>query len=393
MATHRVIIAGGGVGGLEAALALHALATDAVGITVLEPAHELVDTPMLVARAFGGDEVPRVAISDILAGTGVRHLSDRIESVAPAAQSLRTSGGDDLEYDSLIVATGARAVPAFHSIATFRPDALEPIRSLLDDLAEGRVRSVAYVIPPGPAWPLPAYELALMTAAHTADAGQHATITVVTPEPQPLAAFGPAASAAVGKLLADSGVAVMTDAFVEAGPAGGLLVIHPGRRHLDTERVVALPRLEARRVAGLPAGRDGFLPIDRHCRVREVEHVYAIGDVAGFPVKHGVLAAQMAGVAAQDISAVAGVALDPTPFAPILRGTLLTGGARHYLRGAPHHSIAAEHLLWWPPAKVAAPYLAPVLAEESGDVLLDLDHGPQGLAIRHELDPDLASLA
>jgi sulfide:quinone oxidoreductase len=120
--------------------------------------------------------------------------------------------------------------------------------------------------------------------------------------------------------------------------------------------------------------------------VRGVAGVYAAGDIADFPVKHGGLAAEMADAAAEDIAARAGADLVPAPFAPVLRGTLLTGsGERHHLRGGPHESTASERLLWWPPAKVAARYLAPVLAQRSGEALRDVETRTGGLSVHHQL--------
>ena len=64
------------------------------------------------------------------------------------------------------------------------------------------------------------------------------------------------------------------------------------------------------------------------------------------------------------------------PFWPVLRGVLLTGGAPLYLRtvvgdgeapvarrlGAGPSSAVGRRALWWPPAKVAGRYLAPLMA-------------------------------
>jgi hypothetical protein len=57
--------------------------------------------------------------------------------------------------------------------------------------------------------------------------------------------------------------------------------------------------------------------------------------------------------------------LEPEPFRPVLRGMLLTGGNNRWLRGpAPDTataSKASERALWWPPTKIATPYLEPYL--------------------------------
>jgi len=112
--------------------------------------------------------------------------------------------------------------------------------------------------------------------------------------------------------------------------------------------------------------------------------VLAAGDATTFPVKQGGLATQQADAAAATIAAVLGAAVEPRPFAPVLRGLLLTGGAPLYLRaeldpkgavrsgGAQHRRLTGEvssRALWWPPGKVAGRYLAPYLSTARPSVL------------------------
>ena len=54
MHPYRVLIAGGGVAGLEGALALRALAGDLVSLELLSPTDRFIYKPMLVAEPFGG---------------------------------------------------------------------------------------------------------------------------------------------------------------------------------------------------------------------------------------------------------------------------------------------------------------------------------------------------
>src|SRR6059058_4194671 len=82
---HRVVVAGGGVAGLEAVLALHTQAGSRVQITLLEPSIELVDRPMLVARPFAAGRAERTPIARILGPTGATHLRESLSSVDPAA--------------------------------------------------------------------------------------------------------------------------------------------------------------------------------------------------------------------------------------------------------------------------------------------------------------------
>ena len=380
MNPHRVIVAGGGVAGLEAVLALHAQAPERVAVTLLEPSIELVERPMLVARPFAAGHASHTPIARIIGPTGATHRRESLASVDTAAGTVTIDGGEQLPYDSLLLALGAKPVAAYPSATTFTPADPDALTGLLRDLEEGYSSSVAFVVPTGPVWPFPAYELALLTAREAGSMAEGVKVTVVTPERRALEAFGDAVSDAVEEMLREHGVKLIagTDADLDA---------------LDAERIVALPRLEGRPIDGIPQDEHGFIAIDRNCAVRGVPGVYAAGDGTDFPVKLGGLAAEMADAAAEHIAARAGADIEPQPFVPVLRGKLLTGGAPRSIRGAEGQSDAADHVLWWPPAKVAARHLAPALAGEPGEVLLDVEPGPGALSVRVALDERLGRAA
>ena len=107
-------------------------------------------------------------------------------------------------------------------------------------------------------------------------------------------------------------------------------MINPGDRHLHVKRVIALPELYGPSVRGIPLGEHGFIRVDPHGRVRDVEGVYAAGDAADFPIKHGGVL-QQADVAAQSIAALAGANVMPEPFNPVIHGMLLTDAEPMYL--------------------------------------------------------------
>jgi len=236
------------------------------------------------------------------------------------------------------------------------------------------------VNPTGPVWPFPAYELAMLTATEARSMRAGVRVVVVTPEQRPLEAFGAEASAAVEATLRERGVELVTGTDADLSALG-------------VERVVALPRLEGRRIDGVPQDPHGFIAVDEHCAVRGIRAVYAAGDGTDFPVKLGGLAAEMADAAAEHIAARAGADIEPQPFVPVLRGKLLTGGAPRSLRGAEGVSDVADHILWWPPAKVAARHLAPALGGEHGEVMLDIEPGPDALSVRILLDERLGRVA
>ena len=169
------------------------------------------------------------------------------------------------------------------------------------------MHELAFVIPARMGWPLPVYELALMSAGRAFDMDVELAVTIVTPEDRPLAIFGEAASTAVEARLASAKVSVFTSAYAEI-PAAGEIVIGPGERVLSAQRIVALPELYGPPIRGLPSGEHGFLRADEHGRLHDVGPVYAAGDATDFPIKHGGLASQQADAVAESIAALAGAA-------------------------------------------------------------------------------------
>jgi sulfide:quinone oxidoreductase len=350
-----VLIAGGGVAALEAALALRALAPGRVDVELLAPEPYFWYRPLAVAEPFGLGEARHFDLGDLASAAGAGLTLGALRGVDPRRRVARTVAGATMGYDVLLLAHGALPTPSVPGALTFRgPADAEALGALLAEIDAGAVRRVAFVVPWGAGWSLPAYELALLTAARDVE------VALVTPEDEPLELFGQASSAVVREELEGRGIELRTGAYALDVRDGELRLARDDA--LAVDRVVALPRLRGRRIDGIPATADGFVPVDEHCRVPGVPGVLAAGDATSFPVKQGGIAAQQADAAAEAIAALAGVELEPRPFRAALRGLLLTGGAPRYLSG----SEASAEPLWWPPAKIVARHLAPFLAEVAG---------------------------
>ena len=367
----RVVIVGGGVAGLEAALALRALAGDRVDLTLVSARDDFVLRPMLVARPFSKGKVPTVPLTTIARDVGADLVRSPVSEIDTAAREV-VSEQERIPYDALVVAVGARPVPAFPRALTFTaepdPDALN---GLLRDLEERYSHRVAFVAPPGVGWTIPVYELALLTAAEVEGMGvDDADIRVVTAEPRPLSIFGTAASETVERLLHAAGITLHAGAQATQRDDGALVL---GDEVLKGYRVVAIPRLEGPAFPGLPADADGFIPVDEYGRVQGLEGVYAAGDGADWEIKQGGLATQQADVIAAVIARDAGADVQVEPYRPVLRGQLLTDRGTQQLRStAGGVGRATDRLMWWPPSKVAGKYLAPYLEGETGETLTDL---------------------
>src|SRR5699024_4373074 len=105
-------------------------------------------------------------------------------------------------------------------------------------IEQGYCSSIAVVVPPAGSWSLPGYELALLLADYVRSVGSDVLpIHLVTPEPAPLAIFGPQASTAVTELLEQADITVHAGSYASI-ERGGRITLTPGDRRLDVGRVV-----------------------------------------------------------------------------------------------------------------------------------------------------------
>jgi sulfide:quinone oxidoreductase len=393
---HRVVIAGGGIAGIEALLALHALGADRVELTLVSPTPDFVYRPLAVAEPFALGQPRRTPLAEATRAANATFIEAPLTSVDVAARTVHLGDGQEVGYDALVVATGAASEPAFaNGVFTWDDSSgVEAVGGLLRDLEEGYSQRLAIVVPPGPGWPLPAYELALLISSDARGMGMKPEITLVTPEQAPLAIFGSRAVEVVSEELERAGVRVELGAYAELdhGPPRAI-VLRPSGRRLEVNRILALPRLRGRAPQGIPADPEGFIAVDAHGRVVGAEGVWAAGDGIAFPVKFGGLATEQADAAAADIAADAGAPVERTPFRPVLRGRLLTSRGPRYMRydaaGGGGEGEAATHTLWWPPGKVNGRYLAPWLAAFDDEAVAGQLPHSGGLPVQTDLHRDI----
>ena len=358
-----VLIAGGGIAGLEAALALADLAGDLADLALLAPEPDFVYKPLTVEEPFTHEPAERHELAPALAEIGVELVRGTLESVSPDERAVTTKTGDKLPYDSLVVCVGGRPRHAYENVETFwsyRTDL--PVDALIHRASSSLKGTLVLVVPPATSWSLPLYELALLIRRRSEQLElENLRIRFITPEGAPLAVFGTTASAAIGELFRARRISIETSRTV-VQDSSGCLHLSPHGLPLGDEVVVSLPVIEGPRVSGLPYDPHGFTPIDKHARAEGTEGVYAAGDGTNFPVKQGGLATQQADAAAEHIAAGLGADVEPAPFKPVLRGQLITGAEslnlRHSLTGGHGEGIASMDYLWWPPEKVAGRYLS-----------------------------------
>ena len=386
----HVLIAGAGIAGIEAALALRAFAGPAAHAHLVDPGRRFRIPATATGRAFGVGSAIDHPLADVAARAGATLTHGRLASVDPVRHLAMLAGGQLLTYEALIVAVGARAEPSLPGALTFAGHAdADSVRGVVDEIARSASRGAAtrltIVVPEGCRWPLAAYELALMAADHLMAAGSDGAvdISVVTAEDSPLSVFGPEVSASVERSLGRVGVVVHAGTAVRGWRWGELELAGGGVLHAD--RVIALPVQKGPFVDGLPTDAQGFVRTESDGSVAGAPDVWAVGDSSSFPVKQGGIACQQADSVSAVIARGLGIEMDEVPFRPTLRGWLWDGHGGRFLRADLAGSrtgdagAAADTLLWWPVAKVAGRFLAPFLQGWPADAsLVDLP-SPAGL--------------
>jgi sulfide:quinone oxidoreductase len=337
MSRFSVVVCGGGIAGMEAVLRLRRLAGDQIDITVVSPSDTLVYRPLAVLEPFGAALVHRYPVARIVSDTGVRWIRAGLDWVDRAAQ-IAHAGAEDVPYDALLLAIGGHELPPPAGVFVFSDRTAPAYREVLEQTWSGAISRIAFVTPAEPSWPLPIYELALLTAARAGNADNRPEIILGEPGPRPLAAFGREASDAITELLANANISVYTRSEIrhQDGP-----LLHTPAGDLRPDLIVTVPHITGPNVRGIAGDAlDRFLHVDEHCRVTGAGgRIYSAGDATHLPVKQGGVGAQQADTAAASIVHLAGLGPKPEPLHPVIRGVLLTGGQPLYLTA---HLIAGE---------------------------------------------------
>jgi NADPH-dependent 2,4-dienoyl-CoA reductase/sulfur reductase-like enzyme len=259
----NVLVAGGGIAALEFVHALKDLAGEA-RVTLVAPEEEFVPRPLLVPEPFGSIPRERRRLAELAQELGFTHVRGTISGVEAHARRVTLRGGGTLTYDTLVLAPGAKRLPAFEDALHLGHDTLD---ALYDEIERGDVRTVAVVAPTTTGWLVPLYDAALSTAR----LGAQVTFTGHAPDD-------------VQAALRRAGVELTPDAP-------------------NADRLISLPLIRGPRIPGVPAtGLYGLIPVDEYMRVKGVEHIYAIGDATDHPVKQGVIACRQAQTAAAHVA-------------------------------------------------------------------------------------------
>lgn len=296
---HRVLVLGGGFGGIATAVALRARLEPEDEIVLVERRPTFVmglrKNWVLVGASTTAEGERSLAI---LEGRGIRVVSGTIDSIEPAGHTVDVDG-QRLEADALVVALGAQrdpdAIPGFrdHAIDVYDASASEAGAAAIERFAGGRVLigvfGAPYPCPPGP------YELALLLAERLEARGVPGGVFVFSPHPGSLPILGTDGCASFDGRLANAGITFRPRTQATSVEPGAVITSDGVRIPFDLLLGVPPHRAPSVVVAAGLTGPSGWVAVDARTLETRFPGVYAIGDVTAIPLANG-MALPKAGV-------------------------------------------------------------------------------------------------
>lgn len=298
----RVLVLGGGFGGIAAAVALRTQLAAGDEVVLVDRRDEFVMGVRKTWHVLG--------MSPLAYGTrhlaqleerGIRVIRGEIAEVEPASLTA-TVDGEPLKADALVLALGAAhdmtAVPGLseHGFNVWSREGLEHAHQSIEAFRGGRavigIFGMPHSCPPAP------YELALLLADRLEERGIDAEVSVFTPAPISLPIVGAAGCAPLDARLIEQGIGFLPGNAATVVEAGTVTCANGAKIGFDL--LLAVPRHRVPQVlvdAGL-AGADGWVRVDRDTLETGHPGVWAIGDCTAIPLSNGV-ALPKAGLFAQ----------------------------------------------------------------------------------------------
>ena len=288
----RVVVLGGGVGGtLVANLLDRELGRDSK-VTVVDPTGMHHYQPGYLYVALGQAD-GRWLIRDerTLLRPRVELAVEEAVLVDPQARTVNLKRGGVLEWDYLVIATGARLVPsaipglleAAHGFYSLE-DA-ERLREALRVFKGGRIRvgvaGIPYKCPPAPV------EFTLLVEEYLRRRGIRERSEVTLLSPLNRAFTIESASKLIAPIMQRRGIELMTFFNVESvDPSAGTVESLEGEK-VEYDLLVLVPPHSGADVVGLSKLGDesGWLPTDKHTlQVGEDSGIFALGDATNLPI-------------------------------------------------------------------------------------------------------------
>ena len=289
----RVLILGGGVGGLVASNTLKKKLGTKAEVTLVERKRNFQFPPSYPWLMLGMRKPEQTERSlSTLGSKGIKVVNDEVLSIRLSEKTVKTSN-DSFPFDYLVISLGADyapdSIPGFreHAHHIYSLESAVQFRDAIEKFTGGTIAMGVSRIPfKCPAAP---YEAVLLVEHLLRTKGQRDKVKMIffTPEGLPLPSAGPEIGARVAEMLKSRGIDAKfkvkltevrpREAVFEDGSAMPFDLLFAVPPHKCPQPVVE---------AGL-TDQTGWIPVDPATMQTKHERVYAVGDVTSVPTPSG----------------------------------------------------------------------------------------------------------
>ena len=310
----KVLVLGGGFGGVVAAERLAEHLGDEHQITLVSRSRQFVFYPALVKLAFGKAELPDVSfdLRHTLLNRRVNFIEAEVAHIDPFERNVIIAHGQvegKLPYDYLVFALGRRLaterIMGFyeHAYHLLNVDKAISFGKAVKQLHEGKA---VFGQCSGARLPVPVYESAFALARRLHEKGERerVRITVVSPTTLDLELRDVNAAAAIKKALDAHQIEFLPNLQIESLMQDS--AITRTGESIDFNLLMLVPPFRGSSAASYLGitNEEGYINVDSTMRVAGAERIYAVGDCTNFDgPKMGHMAVRQAEVAAANLAA------------------------------------------------------------------------------------------
>ena len=310
----RVLVLGGGFGGVVAAERLAEQLSDEHQITLVSRSRQFVFYPALVRLAFGKCDKKDVSfdLRDTMLNRRVNFIEAEVAHIDPFERKVSIAHGQvegKLPYDYLIFALGRRLatekITGFyeHAHHLLNVDKAIAFGKAVEEFSEGRAIFGQCF---GARMPVPVYESAFALARLLKQKGkrERAQITVVTPDTLESELRDTGAAATLKKAFDAHQIELLTNFRIASVKQNS--VFANTRDAIDFNLLMLVPPFRGSSAAHYLGATDdeGYIRVDSNMRVMGHKGMYAVGDCVAFSgPKMGHMAVRQAEVAAVNLAA------------------------------------------------------------------------------------------
>lgn len=290
----RLLILGSGTAGTMVANKLNNQLPDEWEIQIVEPSPDHLYQPGLLFVPFGdADPKDLVKTTDSALPDEIKRVVGKVSRIAPDDNKVELEQGPAIEYDQLVIATGATLAPdqtpgmngpgwreSIHEFYSL--EGATALRSALEDFTGGHL--VIHICEMPIKCPVAPLEFAFLADDFFKNRGIRDKVKISYATPLSGAFTKPVASRHLGDMLTKRGIKLEPDFYVESiGPKS---IVSYDEREIEFDLLVTVPvHMGADFVGESSLGDElNFVKVDKGTFLADGHHnIFAIGDAAALP--------------------------------------------------------------------------------------------------------------